>query len=113
MSGFESVAQRKVPLEDTTITNKCKVKAQSAISRLKSGRQVLTLIFSDKIYFVIDRLSNSRQERLAIQGTFKNPSGPSVEKAKKLKCTFKTNNRQKMIILGVVREDGGKCPPIL
>jgi hypothetical protein len=88
------------------------LKASKAVSELKKGRHGLPLIFSDEKLFVVDRLSNSRQDRLLIQGTFNKPTGSNADKVNKIKFSFKTKHPAQIMVLGVVREDGGKCPPI-
>lgn len=112
VKGFKSVARRKMPFETQAITNRRLVKASKAIAQLKKGRHGLPLIFSDEKIFVVDRLSNSRHDRLVIQGTFKNPTGPNASKVNAIKFSFKTKHPAQVMMLGVVREDGGKCPPI-
>ncbi len=55
-------------------------------------------------------MSNSYQDRLVPLGSFENPTGTSAD-VKKICCSFKTKNPQKVMLLGVVRVGGGKCPP--
>lgn len=105
--GFKSVAQQEMPLEANAII-KGLIKASKALAELKKGRHGLPLIFSDKKLFVVDCLSNSRQDRLVIQGTFKNLMGPNAAKVNKSKFSFKIKHPAQVMVLGAVREDGGK-----
>ncbi len=61
---------------------------------------------------MVDRLSNSCQDRFVIQGTFAKLTGQNANKVRKWRFNFCMKNPQKVMILGVIREDGKKCPLI-